>query len=231
MRLIFFCFMTIFGIAACHRQPETPANKLSLDCYIRVLESEGRIRAEATMLSLPANGQPAAGSSALPVEIPGGIRYQGSPMSTVPTTGLTYFKDFPGEYVPEHIFSWDDLEKKRHTFTLKMNNITNFTFGSKEISLSKPARFTWEGGSMEKGEALVLMWENQKENLTVPMELIVQGQLPQIDFPVAKLKELSPGTWTLYMVRKKLAKADVSGVASKAIMEFYSKTDTLTLTR
>lgn len=230
MRLIFFCFMTVFGITACH-QSVTPPNQLSLDCYIRVLESEGRIRAEATMLSIPSKGQPAAGSSALPVEIPGGIRYQGSPMTTIPTSGLTYFKDFPGTYVPEHIFSWDDSEKKRHTFTLKMNQITNFTFGSKTIPLSQPARFTWEGGSMEKGETLVLMWENQKENLTVPMELIVQGQLPQIDFPVAKLKDLSPGTWTLYIVRKKLVKTDVSGVASKAILEFYSKTDTLTLTR
>ena len=75
------------------------------------------------------------------------------------------------------------------------------------------------------------MWENPKENLTVPMEFIVQGALSVADLPAAKMKELSPGTWTLYVVRKKLVKFSEDSFDAQAILEFYSKTDTIQITK
>lgn len=231
MRLIFFYFMTVLGISACQTGERAQDKQLTLDCYVRVLEQEGNILAEATMLSLPPKGSETPANSIVPIEIPGGIRYQGSPMNTRPNAGLTYTKQYPGGFVPEHIFSWDDSDKVRHNLTLKMNSVTAFSFGSKAVSLSQPARLTWEGGPSERGEVFVLMWENIKGHQTVPMEVIVQGQLPQIDFPVGKLKELTPGEWTLYIVRKKLVKEQTGGISAKAVLEFYSKTQPLTLTQ
>jgi hypothetical protein len=220
MRLIFFYLMTVLGIFACTTKPKVPAPQKMLDCYIRILEAEEDILVQATMKSVE-NGNL---KDAVPVEVESGIRYQGGPLSVIPTAGLTYSKTFPGKFVAEHIFSWDDPEKGRLSFTVKMNAISNFSFGTKTVSASKPAAMTWEGGGLEKGEALTLIWENAKDNLTVPMDLYIQGQFPKVDFPAAKMKELTPGQWTLYVVRKKLVKADVSGIAAQAVAEFYSKT-------
>ena len=230
MRLFFFSVLTILNISACKQGDNTAAEKRSLNCYIRVLEAEGRVHAEATMSTVSDNPAAIQDSNTHPVEVPGGIFYQGTNMNMMPNQGITYTKDFPGGYREEHQFTWENEKKEKLSFPLKMNGIANFSFGSKTISCSKPATFTWATKGLEKGEALVLLWENAKDNLTVPMELYIQGVNPKIDFPAAKMKELSPGTWTLYVVRKKLTKTQIGPISAQAIMEFYSKTDTLTVT-
>jgi hypothetical protein len=222
MRLIFFYIMTVFGILGCQTKPAAPETIKILDCYIRILEAEENVLIQATMKLAPAGS--ASSGNAVPVEVKGGIRYQGGPMTVLPTAGLTYQKAFPGKFIAEHVFSWDDPAKGRLSFTVQMNNIPGFTFSPKILSASKPAALTWDGAGLERGEALTLIWENAKDNLTVPMDLYVQGQFPRVDFPAAKMKELSPGSWTVYIVRKKLVKTDVSGVAAQAVAEFYSKT-------
>ncbi|MFN7325546.1 MAG: hypothetical protein ACK5SQ_03095 [Chitinophagales bacterium] len=231
MRPTFFYVLATLGLLACQSSPKPTPNRLFLDCYVRILESEGQVLAEATMLSIPTQANPTQPAEKTPVEIPGGIRYQGSPMSARPGSGLTYSKAFPGEFVSEHTFSWDDKEQKRRTFSFKMNQIESFSLGASALSINQPAQFTWKGGALERGEALVLMWENPKENLTVPMEFIVQGALSVADLPAAKMKELSPGTWTLYVVRKKLVKFSEDSFDAQAILEFYSKTDTIQITK
>ena len=221
MRLIFFYLMTVLGIIACRNKSADSGDQKMLDCYIRILEQEENVLAQATMKSVSTKNGVSASS---PVEIEGGIRYQGSPMSVMPTAGLMYVREFPGKYMSEHVFTWDDPEKGRMTFTVPVNNLPEFSFGSPKVSASKPAALTWNGKGLERGEALTLIWENAKDNLTVPMELYVQGNFPRIDFPAAKMKDLSPGQWTLYIVRKKLLKTEVSGVSCQAVAEFYSKT-------
>lgn len=228
MRRLFFLLMTISGIIACQNNAGENAGKRSLNCYIRILEAEGRIRAEATMQSLDPGQKE---GTTRPVQIPDGILYQGASMNVIPGQGLTYMKDFPGEFVEDHMFTWKEAgQKQPDILRVKMNNIKNFGFGSKTISSSKPANFTWETKGLERGESLVLMWENTKENLTVPMEVYIHGSAPSIAIPATKMKELKPGTWTLYTVRKKLTRSEIGKVTTQAIMEFYSKTDTITVT-
>jgi len=45
------------------------------------------------------------------------------------------------------------------------------------------------------------------------------------------MKELSPGTWSLYVVRKKLVKFSQDGIDAQAIMEFYSNTINVNITQ
>jgi hypothetical protein len=229
MRLLFFWALTILCVWGC-KSDQTNKDQRSLTCYIRVLEAERRIRAEASMTTVGQGGTVVKDTSIHAVEIPNGINYQGVPMTLIPNEGLTYFKDYPGEFKTDHQFTWQNAAGEGVTFPIKMNNIKNFTFGSKTLSVSKPATFTWEPSGLERGEAMVLMWENPEAHLTVPMELYIQGSNPKIEFPAAKLKELTPGTWTLYVVRKKLTKAQIGPVIAQAVTEFYSKTDTLTIT-
>ena len=222
MRIFFFLVLTILGITACQTKNSKATEKRSLSCYIRVLESEGRVRAEATMST-----KVHPDSTSQPIEVPNGILYQGTMMNLIPNQGLTYFKDFPGTYMEDHKFTWEGTDRTPMALSLKMNSIKKFSFGQKAISASKPATLTWENNGLEKGESLVLIWENAKENRTVPMELYIQGTFPKIEFPAGKMKELTPGVWTLYVVRKKLTRSEVGNVSTQTIMEFYSQTDTL----
>jgi hypothetical protein len=44
------------------------------------------------------------------------------------------------------------------------------------------------------------------------------------------LSELTPGKWTLYLVRKKLTKSVVNEYQTSGIMEYYTKPVELTVT-
>ena len=105
--------------------------------------------------------------------------------------------------------------------------ISSFRFGEEPLSRSRPATLRWEGGPLEKGETLVLMWENRALGQTVPMEIIRSGGDASLDFPAAKIAELPAGQWTLYLVRKRLAKTEAPGMRAEAVLEYYSKSDTI----
>jgi hypothetical protein len=62
------------------------------------------------------------------------------------------------------------------------------------------------------------------------MEVTTTVGKPYIDFPAEKLKELTPGKWSVYLVRKKLTKSVVNGYQINGIMEYYTKSSELTVT-
>jgi hypothetical protein len=212
--------MSALAFLCCKSNPDTAQNQRMLDCYVRILESEGQVLAQGTLKNTTA-------TTPLPIEVPGGLRYQGGPMKVIGGKGLTYQTEFDGEYRPDHTFSWDDRDGTRHTFAPQMSRLSRWGFGSNTLTLGKPATFTWEGPALDRGETLVFMWENPKTNQAQPMEIYGGPAESKIEFPAAKLAELTPGTWTLYLVRRKLTKADANGVPAQATLEFYSQTDTL----
>jgi hypothetical protein len=223
MRLIFFLILSNLATFGCKNSPSNPQNTLRMECYVRVLESEEQITAQATL-------RDQATTNKTPKEIKGGIRYQGSPMDIVPGAGLSYIKDFAGTYRPDHAFSWDTEDgTKRHTLSLEMHDMKGFGFGSSTLQRNKPATFRWESAPLERGEALVFMWEKSDRSAAQPMEIYNSNSKPEIEFPASKLSELAPGTWTLYIVRKRLIKADANGIPAQAVLEFYSQTDTLVI--
>ncbi len=217
MKHIFFFILTALAFSSC-KTADKP-KKYSLDCYVRFLESEGRIRAEATLREGDANPQP--------VEAPGGITYQKKPMTLRQAAGFSYKTESSGGVQLKHIFSWKDEKGVSHDFEMDLSPITDFGFGSKTISRQKPASFRWSGLPLGKGETIVFLWENAALGKTVPMEIYNTGGMPIIEFPAAQIAKLDAGTWTLYLVRKKLTKTDADGVANSGIIEYYTKTDTI----
>ncbi len=206
-------------LAAC--QAPAPPLKRQVQCYVRFDAARGQVQAEATIQQVngPSPGQP--------VEMPGGIMYQNTPMQVMAVQGLSYRRTYAADFVPEHTFSWADAQGVRQKVSFPMASIARFGFGEGPLLRSKPATLRWEGGPLEKGEALVLMWENRALQQTMPMELIRTGGDASIEFPAAKLAELPPGRWTLYLVRKRLVKTDAPGMAAEAVLEYYSKSDTI----
>lgn len=213
MKHIFFLILTTLAFLAC-TTPEPP-KKYSFDCYARFDEQAAKTTAEASWKE--GEGNP------LPVEPPGGIRYQKTNMKLVPIQGITYQYDYPADYTRDHLFQWKTAEGKSLEFTLQMPELDSIYFEPKELSRSQSARFFWKGTALERGEAMVFIWENKAQNLTIPIELYQIGSSASIEFPAVKMAELPAGDWTYYVVRKKLQKATIDGVLVNGVSEYYTK--------
>jgi len=219
MKHIFFLILTTLAFSFC--SPEKPFNQQSLETYVRYLGQEGQIHTEATMRIAE------AGKEGLPVEVAGGVRYQDMSMSVQPLRSITYRFDKTGGFETKHTFSWKDDKGREQFFNNELDPISSFGFENKVVDRNKAATFRWEGKPLGKGEALVFMWENAKLNKTVPLEVINPGPTSSFSYPAAKLSELDPGAWTLYLVRKKMIKSNVNGVDCTGIIEYYTRTDTI----
>lgn len=213
MKYIFFSILTTLAFLGC-KSPETPKNYI-LDCYARFDEQAGRTTASATLKEGTSN--PA------PVEPQGGIRYQKVEMGLVPIRGLSYQYAYLANYVKEHVFECKTPDGKAVEFTLLMSPLDSGGFGLKVLSRKSPATYSWKGAPLERGEALVFIWENIEKGLTVPVELYQVGSSRSVEFPAVKMAEISAGNWTYYVVRKKLQKATVNGVAVSGVAEYYTK--------
>jgi hypothetical protein len=221
MKYIFFLVLSATAVS-CNTQ-EAPKPKQSLETYVRFLKQEGQIHTEAVMRTAE------NGKAPLPMEVAGGIRYQNQDMNIQPHRGITYYYDKTGGFEATHTFSWKDDKGREQKFQTQLDPITDFRFSSPSIDRKQPTTFSWTGRPLGKGETLVFMWENPEKRLTVPLEVINPGPASSMVYPAAKLSELEPGLWTLYLVRKKLLKADVNGVDCTGIMEYFTHTDTFTV--
>jgi hypothetical protein len=227
MQKYFFFIFAIFLGVQCKNSTKTTEPLQIFDAYVQVLEQEGQVRTQATLRSMGKADAPT--NEMLPVEAPGGIRYQGTPMKVRPTVGLSYTLDFPGKYQPIHQFSWG--EQQDFSVTAQMVNTPDFGFGSDKIKYGQPVTCTWKGDPLERGETLILMWENLRTHAAVPIELYAATSQPSVSLPAAKVKDIVPGEWSVYLVRKRLNKGQVKNVQTQVVCEFYSKPDTLMVTK
>lgn len=222
MKRTFFGILLICCSAACAAPP--PVKFSAFDCYIRYLVPEGQLYVEAN-LSENTPGEIARH----PVTAPDGMQYLGVRMNTVSNDGkTTYTVDRPGGYSPNHSFTWKDAAGTARSFEMSMQPISAFSFGTGgEIDRNTPATLQWDGAPLETGEGLILLWERAEGRLTVTMEVTGTPGRKSIDFPAAKLKELAPGEWTLYLVRKKVVRTKSDTGTANGLVEFFTRVDTL----
>ena len=220
MKQISLSFAFLF-LMACQNNNQAPAGpKQSLNLYVRLMAQENNISAQAEMKN----------PEGVAVEIPGGIRFQGTNMRLIPMQGMQYQHSFAARFIPEIQFDWGGGKLPAEQVKSSFPQAADFHFSRAIVDRSKPDTLRWEGGPLGKGESLVCLWEHLGSRNTVPMEISSTGPLSEIIFPSSKLKELEPaGNWSLYLVRKRLQKAETEGTQVNIICEYYSQTDTLTV--
>jgi len=225
MKQALFLFFMAAAVAAC--SDPKPADKLEVECYVRYLKPEGQLMAEISFRQTP-SGQ----SEAQPYTPPGGVRYDGSLMRQLLLQGKPVYRlEAGGGYAAAHLFTWTGEGEQQDTLGIELPAITAFVFSDTALSRQKPSTFSWTGAPLEKGEALVLMWERTSDRKTVPMEIVGAPGQQHIDFPAAQIAKLEPGTWTLYVVRKKTTETKASdGGYKRCTAEYYSAVDTLMVT-
>ncbi len=212
MKHIFFLFLTTLALFGC--APKEKAQNRTLFCYVRYDEAVKAVKAEASLQD------PGAKTS---LEIPGGIRYQGMEMELAPVYGMTYRYEYTANFLPEHVFEWRDQQNSKQLSRTSLDPINSFFLPGKTIATAQPTAVQWDGTPLGKGETMVLLWENTEEGQTVPMEVSTTSGRPQIDIPAVKMKDITPGDWTLYLVRKKLSKNKVADLPVNTILEYYTK--------
>jgi hypothetical protein len=183
---------------------------------VRIDEATGAMKATASVSEGDKNS--------VKTEIPGGIKYQGKEMEAIHLPDISYEMQHSATFTEIQSFSWQDAANKPREFKFKMNQIKSFDFeGDTVVAHDKPTVLRWDGSPLEKGEALVMMWENQRTRETVPVEVYTIGNEARVDLPAAKMSLLSPGKWTLYLVRKKLIKTAVEGTTVVCKAEQYTR--------
>lgn len=192
-----------------------------MEFYIRYDQAQGTVMADAVVKD--------AGPGHKTMENPGGINYQSVAMELLPMIGLTYRTQYPANFVKDHTFTWKDEQQKPRIFTMHLNPITDFNFGGDAISNKKSATLKWDGPPLEKGEVMMLIWEQEATHQTVSVELIAVGKGSELEFPATKMSELSPGKWTVYLIRKKLSKENIDGNQITCTGEIYSKIKPVTV--
>lgn len=212
MKYIFFLILTTLAIFSCN-SPQV-SKKYLLECYARFDEQTSKTTAEASLREGDTNP--------IAVEPPGGIHYQQAEMNLVPVHGMIYQYSYPSHFMKEHLFQWKSERGKPLEYTLRMASLDSVQFEPRIISRHQPARFSWKGTPLERGEALVFIWENEAKHLTIPMEMYNIGNATSIEFPSVKISEIPAGDWTYYVVRKKLQKATIGDITVSGISEYYT---------
>lgn len=157
------------------------------------------------------------------IEIPGGLRFQSTEMKIRPVQGITYTAEFPAAYTAEQVFEWKNKKGEKGEFKLGIPSIDSFYFDTKVLSVTNPAILQWIGKPLGKGETLVFIWENSAEGRTQPMEVSTTLGAPLIEIPAAKLAQIGPGNWSLYLVRKRMARAEVTDFWVESTSEYYTR--------
>jgi hypothetical protein len=212
--------LIVLAISACGKP--TPPEKQYLSCYVRHDAATLNTKAEATLRE----GEVKKSE----MEIKGGIRYQRAEMRLVPIQGMSYRYEYRAEYLPSHLYEWKNTADETLSFTASMNDLKDFSFEPLPLSRNKPAKLRWQGKALEQGETLVLIWENLKTGETVPLQVYTSFDTKEIEFPAAKMHDLSAGKWSVYVVRKKMTKTQIAHVEATGVAEYYSKPDTLQVT-
>jgi hypothetical protein len=220
MKQHFYTLFILFFIAACAATDNTPNQSYSF--YVRYLAQEQNYRAEASMSTIGKDGKKQE------IEIPGGIYFRKQEMQPMPYQGMRYRADHSGPFSESNTFSWRNPESdESYSFDLSISPIRKYGFQSDTLQRNQVNNFGWEGQALQPGETLVFLWQSLKGDQTKNMELRSTNPIPIIEFPAAKISELEPGIWTLYLVRKKLIKGQAAGAPAEGIIEFYTHTDTL----
>ena len=212
MKHIFFSIVT--ALAFWHCQDPAPPPKNILNCYVRFDAADRKVKAEATVYD---------GATKQIIEWPGGIFFQSTEMKILPVRGITYSTEFSASFTAEPVFSWENKKGEKKEFKLGIPSIDSFFFDRKVLSIQQPALLEWIGTPLSKGETLIFIWQNAAGDTTIPMEVSTTFGAPIIEIPAAKIAQIGPGDWTVYLVRKRSAKAEVSDFMVESTAEFYTR--------
>lgn len=207
------------GTFACRSgEPEKEKPDLYGDFFVRYLAPEQELKAYASF------SQGDSIAIAQPIEMPGGVNFQGSGMEVRDLQGqqIRYSYGTIADYAAPYTFKTKTPDGKSLEHTIAMDGIGKFSIEGGVISKSKGMKLIVEKGTLKKEESLVMLF-------TVPTTgasytIIDKG--PHTDdsyiIPSNTLPALPKGKVQLYLVKKQEGTFDNQTANITASAEYYS---------
>ncbi len=218
-----FTLLLLTGLAAAtfacrNDKPETIKSDLYGDFFVRYLAPEQELKAYASF------SQGDSIQSAVPIELPGGVSFQGGGMEGRNLQGqqFRYVYQSQTDYTAPYTFKTKTPDGKALSHTITMSGLGKFSIREGVISKSKGMTLEIEQGMLKKNESIVMLF-------TVPATgnsytIIAQGPHPDNihAIPSTTLPALPKGKVQLYLVKKyeEIADSPLANITSSA--EYYS---------
>lgn len=187
----------------------------SAEYFVRYLEGEQTVKADARIYA----GTDAASVKPVACE---SMHFREYEMKANSKLGNLYQYEAKMPFAAKCAFEFQlTTTKKPQAFSYEMTPVPSFSV-SDSLGLPKGLFLTWEGTPLVLGESIVLIFEQDDRSTA---EATVTGPTPgnSVAIPRIQLKGISPGTWAVYLVRKRnvvLVEEDHSITAEAA---YYTK--------
>jgi len=213
--------LALLFLNACQDAPspkgEEPAELLFADLYVRYIAPQQQYTASASFR------QGDSLETAKSVSLPKPVHFESEEMSArVLPQGLTRYRlDDRSPYQESNTFTFSPPGGQPTPYRLQLSPIDSFEIMGGSASLSDGMALYLHGRPLQDGERLVLLFndaENKAESITLPG--------PQFDDTIKlhplRLRKLSPGPHTVYLVRKISRDTQLANIRLRATAEYYS---------
>ncbi|NBC06022.1 MAG: hypothetical protein GVY26_02405 [Bacteroidetes bacterium] len=213
--------LALLFLNACQDAPapkdEEPAALLFADLYVRYIAPQQQCTASASFR------QGDSLKTAQPISLPQPVQFESEEMNAhALPQGLTRYRlDNTSPYQPRNTFTFSPPGGQPTSYQLQLPAVDSFDIIGGSASLSDGMKLYLHGQPLQEGERLVLLFsdaQNKAESITLPG--------PQFDDTIKlhplRLRKLSPGPHTLYLVRKVSRDTQLSGIRLRAAAEYYS---------
>jgi len=213
--------LALFLLSACQDAPapedKEPAELLFADLYVRYIAPQQQYTASAAFR------QGDSLKTARSIPLPQPVQFESEEMSarTLPQGVTRYRLDRKSPYRNGNTFAFTPPGRQPRTYQLRLPAVDSFEIIGGSASLSDGMELYLHGQPLKDGERLVLLFsdaQNKAESITLPG--------PQFEDTIKlhplRLRKLSPGPHTLYLVRKVSRDTQLSDLRLRTAAEYYS---------
>ena len=216
---LLFSFLLLLGCQAPNTQQEI---RFFGNFYVRYLEDGQEIKSEVTLFqgdSMP---------NAQPFEPIGGIQFMGSAMQSRNFNDqlVRYQYEYRMATPQEYRFKFNAPDGHAIDIVSPVQKIDHFTIDS-PLSIQNGGALTITPDQFTENQQVLILLSNE-EGLAKSIQLNGPFQANKFPIPQKHLKDLSPGNWEYYAVKKSYSRP-IEGI--QLLTEFYTQPQTLTITK
>ena len=213
--------LALLFLSACQNAPapkdKEPAGLLFADLYVRYIAPQQQYTASASFR------QGDSLKTAQSISLPQPVQFESEEMNTrTLPQGLTRYRlDRKSPYQNGNTFVFTPPGSQPRPYQLQLPAIDSFEIIGGSASLSDGMKLYLHGQPLQDGERLVLLFsdaQNKAESITLPG--------PQFEDTIQlhplRLRKLSPGPHTLYLVRKANRDTQLADIRLRTAAEYYS---------
>ena len=208
---------TVFSSCQQDAQPQDGQPCIYANLFVRYIAPQAQLKVTAAFREGDSI------NTAQPIEIPGGVKYQGQSLESrmLPGQQVRYIMDSKTPFATEHRFLFKDTNGKEQDLSLTLAPIDEFGVIGGSASLSEGMKLFIKGEQIEQDESIVLLFSDAENRATT---ITLTNPAARDTFPIAgvRLRKLKPGPHKIYLVKKQHQVIDLNGIQTTADIEYYT---------